>query len=428
MNVLYFDLGMGAAGDMLTASLYELLPEDKKNEFLDEINSAGIPDVKVYAEKSVKCGITGTHIRVTVGNEEEHEPDHVETEHHHEHTHSEHHHEQEEHHHEHEHSHNHEHGHENEHEHHHTSMKEIESLISGLKLSASVKNHVIEIYKLIADAESRAHGKPVTDIHFHEVGKMDAIADVAGVCLILEKLSPQKIYASPVHVGSGQVRCAHGILPVPAPATAAILEGIPVYGGKIKGELCTPTGAAILKHFVNEFGDMPCLSIKATGYGMGKKDFEAANCVRVIFGEQKEKPEEVLEFSCNLDDISAERIGFAIEQFFAAGALEAYTIPVTMKKSRPGYVLCVMCFESDKDKILNAIFKHTTTLGIRQNISKRYALNRHIETIKTQYGEVRVKYSEGYGVTRKKLEYEDLARIARETGKSIQELTDEIEY
>lgn len=415
MNVLYFDLGMGAAGDMLTAALFELLDDEQKKEFLEKINAAGIPNVQVVAEKSTKCGIVGTHIKVVVDGEEEGE---------HEHDHN----------HEHESSgslslskgHGDEHHHNHEHHHHHSSMEQIEHIIDDLKLSDSVKQNAIQIYKLIAAAESKAHGVPVTDIHFHEVGTMDAIADVTGVCLLLEMLAPQKIFASPVHVGSGHVHCAHGILPVPAPATATILEGIPIYSGHINGELCTPTGAAILKHFVNEFGEMPLLLIKKTGYGMGKKDFEAANCVCAILGEQKDKPEEIVEFSCNLDDISAERIGFAIEQLFEAGAVEAYTIPVTMKKSRPGVVLCVMCRESVKEKVLTAIFKHTTTLGVRQNISKRYGLNRHLETLQTKYGEVRVKCSQGYGVIRKKIEYEDLAKIARETGKSIQEINDEI--
>ena len=431
MNILYFDLTMGAAGDMLTAALYELLDDEKKKEFLEKINAAGIPDVQVVAENSVKCGIAGTRMKVLVKGEEEsgslrHSKGPHEEAHHHHH---------EEHHHDHgpsrasgtaEHEHDHgEHHHEHEH-HHHASLEHIESIINSLALSDRVKQNAIQIYKRIAAAESKAHGVPVTDIHFHEVGTMDAIADVTGVCLLLEMLAPQKIYASPVHVGSGHVHCAHGILPVPAPATATLLEGIPIYGGHIDGELCTPTGAAILKHFVNEFGEMPLLAIKKTGYGMGKKDFEAANCVRAIFGEQKEKPEEIVEFTCNLDDISAEKIGFAMEKVFEAGAVEAYTIPVTMKKSRPGVLFCVMCRESDKDAVLAAIFKHTTTLGIRQNISKRYGLERHIETIKTEYGDIRVKCSQGYGVTRRKIEYEDLARIARLTGKSIQEITDEI--
>ena len=410
MKTIYLDLPMGAAGDMLSAALFELLNEEEKTAFLKEINQAGIPGVVVTPEPSVKCGITGTHFKVVVDGQEEESHDH-----HHEH------------HHEHEHEHDHEHHHEHNHEHHHhSSMADIENIINTLKIPDSVKTDIIEVYKLIAEAESNAHGKPVTDIHFHEVGTMDAVADITAVCLLLNKIGAQKIYASPVNVGSGHVHCAHGILPVPAPATAFILKDVPVYSGHITGELCTPTGAALLKHFVTSFGNMPQIKMQALGYGMGKKDFEAANCVRAILGEQKDKSEEIVEFTCNLDDISAERIGFAIEQLFEAGAVEAYTIPVTMKKSRPGVVLSVMCRESVKEKVLTALFTHTTTLGVRQNISKRYGLNRHIETIQTKYGEVHVKCSQGYGVIRKKIEYEDLAKIARETGKSIQEINDEI--
>ncbi len=433
MKTLFLDLPMGAAGDMLSAALYELLSEEERKAFIEEINKAGIPGVTVSAEKSVKCGITGTHFKVMVEGEEEeshdaHGPEHMhEHEHHHEHEHShdhehEHHHD-EEHCHEHDHHHDHEHGH---HHHHHSSMADIEEIINSLKIPDSVKTDVIEVYKLIAAAESNAHGVPVTDIHFHEVGTMDAIADITSVCLLMNKIGAAKICASAVNVGSGHVHCTHGILPVPAPATAFILKEVPIYSGHITGELCTPTGAALLKHFVSSFGNMPQLKITGIGYGMGKKDFEAANCVRAILGEGNQALEQILEYTCNLDDISAERIAFAMEELFAAGAVEAYTIPVTMKKSRPGHLLCVMCRESDKDKILQTIFKHTTTLGVRENISRRYFLDRSIETVKTEFGEVRIKRAEGYGVKREKYEYEDLAAIARKTGLSIDEINNRL--
>ena len=453
MKTLFLDLPMGAAGDMLSAALYELLNDEEKRAFIQEINAVGIPGVKVVAEKSIKCGITGTHFSVTVDGMEEGSDEH---EHHHEHEDGHHHHDHEEHQvsdhhhdhsheheeyehihdhdHEHHHNHHHEHSHEHEsdhhhehehsaHHHHHSSMAEIESIINSLKIPESVKKDVIEVYKLIAAAESNAHGLPVTDIHFHEVGTMDAIADITAVCLLMNKIGANKICASAVNVGSGHVHCAHGILPVPAPATAFILKEVPIYSGHISGELCTPTGAALLKHFVTSFGNMPQLKINAIGYGMGKKDFEAANCVRAILGQGDDSLEQVVEFTCNLDDISAERIAFAMEQLFAAGAIEVYTIPVTMKKSRPGNLLCVMCRESDKEKILSTIFKHTTTLGVRENISKRYFLDRKIETVKTEFGDIRIKKAEGYGVKRAKYEYEDLAAIARKTGLSIEEIT-----
>lgn len=422
MKTLYLDLPMGAAGDMLSAALYELLNEEERKSFIEEINNAGIPGVTVTTESSVKCGITGTHFSVKVNGQEEESHDAHEHSHEHQH-HEDHHHEHT---HDHEHEHHHEEAHEHEHHHHHTSMAEIESIINTLKIPENVKSDIIEVYKLIAAAESNAHGKPVTDIHFHEVGTMDAIADITSVCLLFNKIGAQNIFSSAINVGSGQVHCAHGILPVPAPATAFILKDIPIYSNHIKGELCTPTGAALLKHFVNHFGTMPSIKMSAIGYGMGKKDFEAANCVRAILGDSDEKPETILEYTCNLDDISAERIGFAMEQLFAAGAVEAYTIPVTMKKSRPGHLLCVMCRERDKQKILETIFKHTTTLGVRENISNRYFLERSIETVKTEFGDIRIKRAEGYGVKREKYEYEDLAAIARKTGLSIEEIVQKI--
>ena len=399
MKTIYLDLQMGAAGDMLSAALFELLDENQKEQFLKKINDAGIHGVSISAQPSVKCGITGTHFTVLVDGEEENEH-----EHHHDH---EHHHEEEHHH---------------EHYHHHTSLHDIEHLVEHLKVSDFVKKNVIEVYNLIAQAESHAHGKPVTDIHFHEVGTMDAVADITSVCMLIEMLGADQIIASSINVGSGQVHCAHGILPVPAPATAFILQGIPTYNNQIKGELCTPTGAALLKHFVSSFGSMPPITTEKIGYGMGKKDFEAANCVRAMLGTTNQNTKTIVELTCNLDDISAEQIGFAIEQLFEAGALEAYTVPVTMKKSRPGNLLCVMCKEQDKQRIIETIFKHTTTLGIRQNISERFTLERTIETVQTEFGPVRIKKSSGFGVNRRKYEYEDLARIARQTGKSISEI------
>ena len=423
MKTLFLDLPMGAAGDMLSAALYELLNDKEKADFLKELNDSGIPGVEVTAEKSVKCGITGTHFKVIVNGEEEESLDHHHEhnhEHEHEHEHSHHEHDHHEHH-EHEHHHDHDH-HEHEGHHHHSSMSEIENLVAGLKLSDNVKSNVIKVYKLIAEAESHAHGVPVTDIHFHEVGTMDAVADISAVCLLMEKIGAQKICASAVNVGSGHVHCAHGILPVPAPATAYILKDLPVYSGHITGELCTPTGAALLKHFVSHFGNMPSMKLNAIGYGMGKKDFDAANCVRAILGQSDEGAEQILEFKCNLDDISAEKLAFAMERLFEAGAIEVYTIPVVMKKSRSGNLLCVMCRESLKEKILQTIFKHTTTLGVRESVSNRYYLDREVEILKTEFGDVRVKKAKGYGVERSKFEYEDLADISRKTGLSIDEI------
>ena len=312
--------------------------------------------------------------------------------------------------------------HEHSHGHHHSGLHDIEHIVRDhLPLSDKIKDDIMAVYSLIAEAESNAHGVPVTEIHFHEVGTMDAIADIAMVCMLMDRLAPDEVVVSPVHVGSGQVHCAHGILPVPAPATAYILQDVPVYGGRVRGELCTPTGAALLKHFASRFGDMPVMKVQTIGYGMGKKDFEAANCVRAMIGEAEDRKDIVLELSCNVDDMTAEQTGFALEQFLAAGAMDAYTIPIGMKKSRPGTLIRVICREGDKEKMIPLIFRHTTTIGIRETATKRYVLDRKLTELETPYGTIRRKDSIGYGVCRSKLEYDDLAAIARERGISMEE-------
>ena len=401
MRTLYIDCGMGAAGDMLTAALLELIPD--KEAFLHRMNHLGIPGVMVSAEKSVKCGITGTHFSVKVHDTEENE-------------------------HMHDHAHGHSHGHAHSHSHSHThgSMAEIRSIVSAMPIPTMVKLDIMSVYNEIAEAESAVHGVPVDQIHFHEVGSMDAVADIAAVCLLMHELDVDRVVASPVHVGSGQVRCAHGILPVPAPATAHILKQVPIYGGSIRGELCTPTGAALLKHFVEKFGDMPVMAISGIGYGMGKKDFERANCVRVLLGETAKQTDEILELNCNIDDMTGEAMGFALEQLMEHGALDAFTVPIGMKKSRPGVMLTVLCKEPNKEEMVRLIFRHTTTLGIREKRCQRHVLDRRMEAVDTPYGKVHRKVSTGYGVQRTKYEYNDLVRIARENNIGLSEVMEKI--
>lgn len=491
MKLLYLDCGMGAAGDMLGAALAELLPDDARDAFTSELNAAGIPGVHVCLDPSVKCGITGTHLTVTVNGTEEKEGGHS---HSHEHSHHDH---QHDHAHDHSHSHDHQHSHSHDHHHDHShrSFHDIHHIIDDLKLPEAVRTDILAVYRLIAEAESKAHDKPVSEIHFHEVGTMDAIADIASVCLLLHKLAPDQIIASPIHVGSGQVKCAHGILPVPAPATAYILKDIPIYSGSIQGELCTPTGAALLKHFVTRFDQMPLMTPASTGYGMGTKDFPAANCVRAILGEsfaenqdailgesfaenQPEHPacspaapastatptpatapapattpaseeaaitETICELSCNVDDMTGEDIAFAIETFLQNGALDAFTVPCTMKKGRPGVLVTVLCKDPDQKQMTRLILQHTTTLGVRSAIKKRWVLSRtESETVipddmlanvtapnmpagsKTQELKttgndctIRSKTSTGFGITRNKYEHDDLEKIARTYGLTL---------
>lgn len=406
MKNLYIDCSMGAAGDMLMAALLELLSDAEKETFFDKMNGLGLPGVEITAEKKETCGIGGTHMHVTVnGVEEGHE-------HHHDH------------HHDHEHHHHHDHDHEH---HHHNSYMDIQALISGLDLSENVKTRALQVYGFIAEAESQVHGKDMENIHFHEVGTMDAVADVVGNCLLMEMLGSPRVTASPVHVGSGTVKCAHGVLPVPAPATALILSGIPIYGGDIKGELCTPTGAALLKHFAAEFGSMPPMTVEKIGYGVGTKEFSQANCVRILLGETYgSKKDEVIELAANIDDMTAEEIGFAMEILMEKGALDVYAEPITMKKSRPAVKLVCMCRPENRDEFTKLMFKHTTSIGIREYHCARTVQERHTETAETPWGNVAVKVSSGNGVSRTKAEFEDLARIAREQDRSILEIKKEI--
>ena len=428
MKTLYLDCSMGAAGDMLAAALLELLPDPAG--FVERLNALGLPGVEYRLEPSVKCGIAGTHVTVLVRGAEEGEAAH---EHIHEHTHAHEH----EHPHEHEHGHEHEHIHEHEHEyehtlehghdhgHSHTGPGRIAHLVKDhLALPEKVRADVLAVYKLLAEAESRVHGVSVEEIHFHEVGTLDALADVTAVCLLMHELAPAEVTASPVHVGSGTVRCAHGILPVPAPATAELLRGVPIYGGEIQSELCTPTGAALLRRFVTRFGPMPALRPLAIGYGMGRKDFPRANCVRAVLGETEARTDEVLELSCNLDDMTGEDLGFALERLLDGGALDAWTVPITMKKSRPAVTLRVLCRPADREAMLGLLFRHTATLGVRETGCRRTVLDRKTELLDTPWGPVRRKRAEGFGVRREKLEYEDLARVARETGMSLAEVRD----
>ena len=430
MKILYLDCGMGAAGDMLTAALLELLPADRAKVFLARMNALGLPGVQVAHEPAVRCGITGTRMAVTVNGMEEDELAHSHG-HGHEHPHDHEHHHDHPHEHEHGHAHDHGDGHGHHHDHHHTSMADIGHIVEQhLDLPDAVKRDILAVYGLIAEAESRAHGVPVTDIHFHEVGTADAIADITAVCLLLHELAPDRIVASPVRVGYGQVRFAHGTLLVPAPATAWLLRGIPIYAGDIEGEMCTPTGAALLKHFAADFGPMPAMRADAIGYGMGSRDFGTANCVRAFLGESMDDPsstDTMLELSCNVDDMTAEDIAFAAERLFAAGAREVYTIPIGMKKSRPGTLLRVICPPQDRAAMLETLFRHTSTIGVREAVTRRYVLPRREETLPTPWGPVRRKCAEGYGVRRVKYEYDDLARIAREQGWSLEDVRRRVE-
>lgn len=393
MKILYIECSMGVAGDMLMGALYELLNDEDRKKFTDKMNSLGIEGLHVEAVPSVKCGINGTHMNVTIDGHEELESHH--SEHHH---------------------------------HHGASMHDIRHVIDAAGISENVKKNAVEVYECIAQAESRVHGKSADEIHFHEVGSKDAMADVIGCCMLIDIIGADRIVVSPVTTGFGNVRCAHGILPVPAPATALILNDVPLRAGSIEGELCTPTGAALVKHYADEFGNMPQMTVSRIGYGMGTKDFAAANCVRVFVGIQATRTAKtIVQLCCNIDDMTAEELGYAAELFMDEGALDVYTTAIGMKKSRPGTLLTVMCREEDRERIAGLIFRNTTTLGMRVYHCERMILERSEKTLHTEFGDVRCKEASGYGVVRSKLEYDDVRRLAKSSGRSIREIRDIIE-
>lgn len=406
MNTIYLECNMGAAGDMIMSALYEICPQ--KDWFLYKMNEAMAPlGVTLSAESATKCGIRGTHMQVLVSGKEE--TSHHDAAHHHKED-------------------------STSPEHPHADYASVLQKIDTLSLADEVKEDARAIYRLIGEAEAKVHGVTLEQIHFHEVGTLDALADVVGCALLIHLIAPEQILASPVHVGNGFVQCAHGVLPVPTPATAELLTGIPYYSGSITSELCTPTGAAILKYYVARFFPMPTISTSAIGYGMGKKDFEIANCIRAFLGDTVSyltpSDEEdfscddiILALSCNIDDMTGEAIGLATEILMAAGALDVYTTPIQMKKNRPGILLTCLCEQKDREKFTGLFFLHTSTRGVRYQTFERAKLESTFETRSTSYGNIRVKRSTGYGIEKEKPEFEDLKSVVIKNGCSLADVT-----
>ena len=376
---------MGAAGDMLMGALYELYPE--KERFLADMNAL-IPGVKLEAEGVTRQGIAGTHMRVDIhGQEEGHERRRM-------------------------------HDHHQDHHHEHRSLADIHAMIDAFPLPEAVREKARRVYGLIAQAEAEAHGVEAGEVHFHEVGALDAVIDVTGVCYLLYLLAPDAVCASPVTMGSGTVRTAHGLLPVPAPATAKLLTGVPVTAGDIQAELCTPTGAALLRTFAGSWGVMPDGVIQGCGHGCGTKDFPRANCLRAFLVDDlsraEEPNDEVTELKANIDDMTGEALGLALERLLEAGALDVSYAPAAMKKNRPGVLLTCLCRPGDADRLASEVLRHTSTFGVRRMDCRRYALAASMDAVETPWGTVPRKTGTGYGITKSKPEYSVLAEIAAE--------------
>ncbi|MEG2930386.1 MAG: nickel pincer cofactor biosynthesis protein LarC [Ruthenibacterium sp.] len=412
MSTLYLECNMGAAGDMLAAALYEVCDDAQKAEFLHAMQGLFPSQVTVVPQSVSVNGVAATHMAVTVNGCEEitydmpaassaHAQKFTEMTHANPHAHS--------------------------------APGKIAARLDALVLPDAVKADVKAVYEGLASAESRAHGVPVSEIHFHEVGALDAVADVAAVCLLMHLLHPEAVLSSPIAMGSGTVQCAHGILPVPAPATALLLAGVPVWAGPERGELCTPTGAALLRHFVTHYGPMPGMTVEKIGCGAGQKRFATANLLRAFWGAAKvpdsaaplcgdsgsARDEAIAELSCNLDDATGEEIGFATQLLLDAGALDVFTAPIGMKKCRPAVLLTVLCRPAHAERMAALMLRHTPTLGVRRKDCARYTLPRERIAVDTPYGTVRVKAAAGGGADKAKPEYADVASAAVHAGVSF---------
>ncbi|MFZ5981155.1 MAG: nickel pincer cofactor biosynthesis protein LarC [Candidatus Zixiibacteriota bacterium] len=385
MKTLYFDCFSGISGDMILGALVDagLDIEVLKTE-LAKLKLTGY---EIRADKVVKKGITGTKVEVTVTGEQKHR-----------------------------------------------HLKDILKIIDESELKPDVKNISRKIFTNLAAAEAKVHDTEIDKVHFHEVGAVDSIVDIVGAVIGLKELGVENVYASRVHTGSGFVDCQHGRMPVPAPATTELLRDIPVYSMGVESELTTPTGAAVLKSLALAFGPMPAMKIIGVGYGAGSKEFaELPNLLRVYLGEvnlDRFENDEVALLETNLDDMNPEFFEYVTEKLMAEGALDVFTVPIIMKKSRPGAILNVLCEPDRIEKLLPIIFAETTTLGVRLHRVGRCKLARKIIEVETKYGMVRVKIGQTVGdnplIRNITPEYEDCKKIAREKNIPLKNVFDEI--
>lgn len=383
MKILYYDCFCGISGDMNLAALIDLgVPKKYLTEELSKLNLNSEYEIRI--ERSMKLGITGTRVDVTLKNNM------------HDHSHEEHIHS---------------------HEHHHRNLKDVEDIINSSNLSDEVKKLSLDIFMKVAEAEAKVHGKMIDEVHFHEVGAIDSIVDIVGAAICIDYLKVDKIIASPVQVGGGFVKCAHGIMPVPAPATAEILKNIPMNTGIVQFETTTPTGAAILAANVEEFTKNIDFEVKKIGYGIGHRDLEIPNVLRVYLGEKEasEKKDEQYIFETNIDDMNPELYGYVEDKLFEAGALDVFKTPIYMKKGRPGIKLSVLTELKKENGILDIIFEETTSLGIRKYKVEKIMLDREFSKVNTEYGDITVKKAYYKGkLVKYKPEYEECKTIAKE--------------
>jgi uncharacterized protein (TIGR00299 family) protein len=430
MKVLYYDCFCGISGDMHLGALLDLgVDKEYLTQELSKLNLNG--EYELQIKKDIKKGISGTKVNVILKKQQDHKHVHSHGECEHVHSHGEHEHAHSHGEHEHVHSHDeHEHAHMQEetqsqhlhaehieHHHAHRNLKDIENIINISSLSDRVKERSLHMFMKVAEAEAKVHGKSLYEVHFHEVGATDSIVDIVGAAVCLEYLKVDKIMASSVQVGGGFVNCAHGIIPIPAPATVEILQGIPIRSGIVPFETTTPTGAAILAANVEVFTDKINFSIKKIGYGIGHRDLDIPNVLRVYLGgeESSEEREDQYILETNIDDMNPELYGYIEEKLFEQGALDVFKTAIWMKKGRTAIKLSILVTEKREKDVLGVIFRETTSIGIRKYKVEKIMLPRDFVQVKTLYGDVTVKnaYYEGEKV-KCKPEYEDCKKIANE--------------
>jgi pyridinium-3,5-bisthiocarboxylic acid mononucleotide nickel chelatase len=447
--ILYFDCFSGLSGDMALGALLDCgVPLDALR---DGLSSLPVEGWHLDAEPTLISGIHAMNVRITlhgVSDEDElaaagraqaaghsHEHHHVHSHgHHHEHHHSHEHHS-----HDHDHSHSHVHSHSHDHSpltthhaHHGRSMAEIRAIIEGSALSERVKATSLAIFEKIALAEAEMHHTTMDEVHFHEIGGVDSLIDICGVAWCLEYLGVSEVHSSALPLSSGFVDCAHGRMPVPAPATLKILQGVPMLPTDIKGEMVTPTGAAIVATLAQSFGAPPAFAPRAVGHGAGKKRFaDRPNMARALLGDKTASSKlsglewrSLCVVECNVDDMNPELWDHVMARLFALGALDVWLQGAQMKKNRPGTVLSALCSPETRDELIAALLRETTTLGVRVRDVQRAALPRRSETVETQFGPVRVKvaeWPEGH-LRRAVPEYDDVARLAAQQGVAAREV------
>lgn len=376
MRIAYINPVGGVSGDMLLAALLD--GGGDESQLLEALSSLSLPPWQWQRKEETRRGFGGSKIEFVFDTKARQSPRH---------------------------------------------LPEITQIIKDARFPTAVEETILKTFSLLAEAEEKAHRIDRDQLHFHEVGAADTILDICGVALLVHDLALEKIFCSPLPMGSGSVTCAHGEIPLPAPALNELLCGVPVFGSAVKGETVTPTGIALLKALSCQFGGFPAMCITGTGVGLGNHDFEVPNLLRIFIGEGSNAAAHGLfRLECTVDDMTGEELGFLWDVIYAAGVNDMYFTPVQMKKGRPGMKITVLVEGDHIEQARNTLFRHTSTLGMTVSPMERFTLGRYHEKVTTPYGEVTYKCAAGYGVKKFKAEYEDLKRIAAAEGLPLAEV------